>query len=190
MDRPIEASTTIPAPFDGARALLVEDPGPVLCEACTEEERRERRFRAALAVDLGGGMCVQQEVVLQVGMVRPSDAPVVVPVTWEATGHHRLLPTLDGVLEVSDAGGATQLCLRGSYSPPLGAVGRFGDAVAGRRLARVSVAAFVEQLGARLVEEVRRRAEAQARPEPAIPLDSRPALDVWGDPLSSEHYIG
>lgn len=188
MDRPIEASTTIPAPFDDTRALLAEDPGPVLCETCTEEERRERRFRAALAVDLGGGMSVQQEVTLRVGTVQPRDDSVVVPVTWEATGHHHMLPSLDGVLEVSDAGGATRLSLRGSYRLPMGAVGRFGDAVGGRRLARLSVGAFVEQLGARLDEEVRRR--TQARTHAVIPLDPLPAADVWCPPLSPEHYIG
>ncbi len=74
------------------------------------------------------------------------------------------------MLETSaDGSDASRLTVRGIYTVPLGPVGRFGDGVIGRRLARQSLIAFVEGLAGRLDREAGRR-------EAAVPWRPRPHL--------------
>ena len=59
---------------------------------------------------------------------------------------------------MSETREGTCLRLEGSYTVPLGAVGRFGDNVLGQRLARRSLSALLEQIAYRLESEVEWRA--------------------------------
>ena len=67
------------------------------------------------------------------------DGGVVVPVAWHAAGFPQAFPRFFGDLVVSASDGGTRLALEGVYTVPLGAVGRFGDGLVGRRLARESL---------------------------------------------------
>ena len=60
MERAIEATTTVSAAHARARTILMDDPGAVLCETCSAEDRRAWRFLAQLAVDIGGGASVDK----------------------------------------------------------------------------------------------------------------------------------
>lgn len=44
MKRDVEASTNMRAPIERAHDLIIADPGCVVVERCSADERRERRF--------------------------------------------------------------------------------------------------------------------------------------------------
>ena len=182
MERAIEATTTVRAAHARAREILIDDPGSVLCEACSAEDRRDRQFRAQLAVDIGGGTSVHQEVEIHLGAPSP-DGGLTLPVTWRATGHEALYPTFEGALTASPDPAGTLLSLSGTYRLPLGALGRFGDTVAGRKLIRGSLAAFLEGVARRLDAEVDRRIGS-------VPEHPAPHQIHVTDRVGSENYVG
>ena len=73
MKRSIEASTVTRVAFARAREVLLEDPGAVVSETHTADERRERRFSMDLGVDLGAGASVHQTGTVQLGAPRSVD---------------------------------------------------------------------------------------------------------------------
>ena len=182
MKRDIEASTKVRAPIERAHDVIIADPGCVVVERCSAEERRERRFHTSLGVEVGAGGGLHQEVVIELGPVRSSDDAVAVPVHWHAAGRDRLFPTFEGELEASRDDPGSCLTLRGTYTVPLGPLGRFGDGIVGRRLARQSLSAFLEQAARRLDTEVDRRMDSVSWHPAPYPVALRE--------LGSENYIG
>ena len=182
MERAIEATTTVRAAYARAREVLVDDPGSVLSETCSAEDRRSRRFLTQLAINIGGGASVHQEVEIHLG--EPSaEEGFTMPVSWRATGHEALSPTFEGALTASADRSGTLLSLAGAYRIPLGAVGRLGDKVAGRKLTRASLAALLEGVARRLDGEVDRRiGSAPAHPAP-YPIEVT-------ESVGSENYMG
>jgi hypothetical protein len=164
MNRSVEATASSPVAFGRARKVLLDEPGSVFSDAHTAEETRERRFRTGLSVDIGAGASVHQMVTVHLGIPQSVSGGFVVPVEWEATGREQLLPSFTGDLEVLAAPPGVRLRLYGSYTVPLGAVGRFGDGVIGHRLARRSLNTLVERLVWRLESEVRQRAGSAVWP--------------------------
>lgn len=74
-------------------------------------------------------------------------------VSWQSTTAERLLPVLEGDLELTSLDGCgCQLSMMGSYRPPLSVVGEAGDRLLGHRLAEACVRRFVLDVGARLEE--------------------------------------
>lgn len=184
MQRSIETTTEVRAPLERARAVLVEEPGTVLAGACSPEQRRSRTFLATLSIGIGGGASLQQEVAVVAGRPYTSDGRLALPIRWHATGHERLAPSFDGELILSGDAVHTRVTLRGTYAVPLGPLGRFGDGVAGRRIARRSIAGYLEALARRLDVEVDRRVESVRRhPAPY-------AVALQEDDCRSEHFIG
>ena len=182
MERAIEASTTVRAAHARAREILIDDPGSVLCETCSAEDRRARRFRAQLAVDIGGGASVHQEVEIHLGAPGP-DGGLTLPVSWRAIGHEGLYPTFEGALTASPDRAGTLLSLSGMYHLPLGTLGRFGDAVAGRKLARGSLAAFLEGVARRLDAAVDQRIGSSPEYPAPYPI-------AVTDRVGSENFVG
>lgn len=182
MKRDIEASTEVRAAIERARDVLIGDPGCVAAERCTADMRRERRFHTTLAVELGGGGSVHEEVVIELGPAWSNHDAVALPIHWRAARHQRLFPTFDGELEASRRDLGSNLTLRGAYTVPLGPLGRFGEAIGGRRLARQSLVAFLEQAARRLDDEVDGRMKSASRHPAPYPVALRE--------VRSEHYIG
>jgi hypothetical protein len=160
MERSLDAATRIRAPLERAREVLSDDPGTVLAGRCTAEDRRQRRFRTMLTVGVGSGASLQQEIAIDALPVRHGDAGFALPIRWQATGHGRFLPSFDGELVLSGDSLHTELALRGAYIVPLGPVGAFGDGLAGRRLVRRSLEAYLDELARRLDAEADRRVDA------------------------------
>lgn len=164
MEREIEASTAVQSPLAWARRVLTDDPGSVLSDDCSTADRAMRQFRATLALDTAGaGASVRQDVVIDVGLPRddhdgPADdeKPFVLPISWRAAGFERLFPTFDGELVLEGPPDAPTLSVRGHYVVPLGPMGRFGDGLIGRRIARRSLASFLESVAQRLDAAVER----------------------------------
>lgn len=184
VERSIEASTTLRAAFARVRDVLLDDPGPVLCETCSPDDRRARRFRTQLGAPLRGGTSLRQEVELHLGAPRSVDGGgIALPMTWRATGHDRLFPTFEGELEASPDRSGTLLRLHGTYTVPLGALGRFGDGVAGRQLARRSLSALVSDLARRLDTQIDRLLKV-------VPGDLSPHRVAVNERVGPENYVG
>jgi hypothetical protein len=160
LKRTIEASTTIRAASARVCEVLLDDPGSVLSEAYEPQRVRARRFIGELSIELGAGAGVHQEVTLQLGVARTTEAGLRLPLRWEVVRREDILPAFDGELEISEDRVGTRLTLRGAYSVPLGVVGWLADRIFGRRLAQRSLRDFVDRLAARLDSEVDRRVES------------------------------
>jgi hypothetical protein len=156
MERSLEASTAVSVAFGRARKVLLADPGVVFGDSDTVDDRRARRFRSDLAVGLGGGACVHQQVTLQLGAPRSVGTELLLPLSWHPRGRQRWLPSFRGVLCASPDRRGTRLRMQGTYSVPLGVFGRLGNDVVGHRFARRSLGDLVDEFGRRLGAEVRR----------------------------------
>jgi hypothetical protein len=160
VQRAIEAATTTRVAFERAGEVVLDDAGVVFSDERTDDERHSRDVRTELTVDLGSGASVHQVVRVQLDDPRFNGTGVVLPLRWRATGRQRLLPAFHGALEVTAARRGTRLRLKGAYTIPVGVVGRFGDAVGGRRVARRSLSVLVGRLAGRLETEVERRRDS------------------------------
>lgn len=154
----IQATTMIGLTFAQARQALLDDPATVLGKGSTVQGTCLATFSMDLDVDLGSGASVHQEVTVQIGAPGSTDeSMLVLPMKWRASEREHLLPVFDGTLDLSEAPLGTQIRLGGTYTVPLGLLGRFGDGVLGRRLARLSIGALVERVAARLESEANAR---------------------------------
>lgn len=172
--RTVELSTGLRAPLARAAEVLVGEPSTVVTDASTPEERRLRRLNSTLGVDLGPAGRLDARVIVEMGTVRAETDRTTVAVRWHAAGWERMFPAFAGVMEARKDGEATTLMLRGTYTVPLGPLGGFGDGLAGRRVARRSLTAFLEQAARRLDAEVDRRYHAAAPPcFPSYPVSLR-----------------
>ena len=189
MERELQASASVRASLGAAADVLRNDPGAIFVDgATTVDQRRARRFAVPVGAAVGSGTGIQQLVDLHVGTVGVEGGTVTVPVRWEPAGHQRLLPTFDGELVLRAGGsGRTDVELHGSYRVPLGpVVGRFGDTLIGRRIARQSLGDLLDQAARRLDQVVDRRHDDLPRSTPYHP-DLRDHHHDTGRP---EHFIG
>ena len=190
MERQLQASASVRAPLATAADVLRDDPGSIFVDGpTTVEQRRQRCFAVPVGAAVGSGTAIEQLVDLEVGKVDVEGGTATVPVRWEPAGHQRLLPTFDGELVLrADGSGRTDIELHGSYRVPLGpVVGRFGDTLVGRRIARQSLRELLEQASRRLDEVVDRRHGDRPRSTPYNADLREPHHDDAG---RSEHFIG
>lgn len=86
-------------------------------------------------------------VVLSLGHPRISHSGLAIPLTWRATGARTLFPRLTGELEVARISvGRSQLRIRASYDPPFGWIGDVVDRLLLERVARLTVADWLERV--------------------------------------------
>jgi hypothetical protein len=106
---------------------------------------------STVAVDLPGGLRLTRDVRIGFGPIfEEEDGSVAVPVWWEAEDHPQLFPSFDGAFEVRHGPLGSELCLVGSYQPPLGSVGRFADGVIGHQVVMASLEAVLTRAAERL----------------------------------------
>lgn len=148
--RPVNLTRDIPVPAEAVLARLAGDPGAVVgvrLEPSTEGGSRR------VGIKLLGDLRVEREVKLGFGPpVEEDDGTVVLPLWWEATEHPWLFPTFDGGLEIGQHGTGAELRLVGSWRPPLGRLGGFADEIAGFRVARATLEAFLDEVAVNLAE--------------------------------------
>lgn len=176
MERRLKAAETSRVLFENASQVVLDDPAAAFGPAAHPEERIARRFPNEMALQLGGGTSATQTVMVELGLPVQSPDAVVFELTWNPVGHAHLLPVLRGSLELAPDGLHTRLSFVGTYTPPLGPVGAFGDGLVGHRVARRTVSTFLESVVRRIDEEVDRRMVAGMRPEPH---PSQPTPENW-----------
>ncbi|MDQ4134131.1 MAG: hypothetical protein M3179_13230 [Actinomycetota bacterium] len=153
MEGVIEASTKVRADFGHVQERLLTEPEAIVGDRYIPTGRCGE-VRATVAVEVttspGRHEEVLVELLVELLAVRSSHAKVAVPLSWTAVGWSRLFPTFAGMLESNRSEPGSQLRLRGTYSLALSPLGRFGQGVAGRRLARQAGSAFLEHAARRI----------------------------------------
>lgn len=179
MEQRIEVSTVIRSSLDHVREVLSDDIGCVVAGHATAEDRHDRRFTTSLSVEVRPGATISQDVAVEVRPPHLAD-PVSLPLHWSATQSEHLFPIFEGELLVRGGAQGSELSLVGAYRIPLGPVGKFGDKVLGRRLARQSLSQYLNDIAARLDHEVDRRTRAVAVAPTAYQVDFREYIHPHG----------
>jgi hypothetical protein len=148
MARTIDVSTPLQVSRELALVVFRTEPRRVVADSGASDPTASPRADLRLDVQAGG---VHQQVDVELGALREAEGEVWMPIRWTPVGGERLLPTFVGVLELrDDEGDHAVLALHGEYDAPLGAVGRFGDAVLGRRVAQRSLSDLVARMAERV----------------------------------------
>jgi hypothetical protein len=96
-----------------------------------------------------GGGKYAKKVRLDIGIAEIRRAGVVYPVSWTAVGGERLFPSLTADLIVSHMGrDRTKLSLQGTYTPPLGVIGRVVDRTVLKNVAESTIQDWVDRVAA------------------------------------------
>jgi hypothetical protein len=110
----------------------------------------------ALMVEVGFGPPshrVEKLVRVEIGQVQQFPGKAVLPLRWCPESMERLLPALDGDLEIAGLGPSrTQLAVSASYRPPLGMVGMAMDRALLHRVAEATIKDFLDGVAQRLLE--------------------------------------
>jgi hypothetical protein len=150
--RSIDLLRYLPIAADVAVALV--QAGPQRLVGDKVEGWSDAQARADLRAGLPGMGAVTRSARVGFGPLMEEDGATVLPVWWEDAEHPELFPTFDGGLELYPDGRGTALRLVGSYVPPLGLLGRFGDGLAGHRIVLMSLNKFLADVAALLTAAV------------------------------------
>jgi len=139
-------------PYERVRDALRRDALTVFQSATKAAASRAQSVAAELHVDFGG-VGVKTDIRISVKNIEEKlpDA-MSTPVTrllleWEAATMPRLFPFMKAELSVYPLTATeTQLDFWGLYEPPFGAVGKAMNAIAGHRIAEVSVHRFITEV--------------------------------------------
>jgi Rrf2 family protein len=102
----------------------------------------------------GGPAWFGKTVAVHLGEPDGTDAALVIPLTWEATGPTGLFPRLEGELRLSELDPErAELALSGRYRPPLGRAGHVLDETLLAHVAGATVRSFLRRV-ARTLEEM------------------------------------
>jgi len=155
VERALESASQVGVPADVVREILASEPGRVL--ACRRVRHDARRFPVELRVEGGSGLAVHQTVTFSIA--GPDQSAEAFAIGWVPVAHTRLLPAFRGTLTVTPEGErGARLEIKGTYRPPLGLFGMFGDGLIGHRAARRSLEALLSDLTIRLADEARQAA--------------------------------
>jgi hypothetical protein len=139
-------------PYDRVRDTLTQNAAAVFQSATKAAASRAESVAAELHVDFAG-VGVKADIKIVVKAIEEkapdaaSSASTRLLLEWEAATLPRLFPLMRGELSVYPLTGTeTQLDFSGTYEPPFGAVGKTMNAIAGHRIAEVSVHRFVSDV--------------------------------------------
>jgi hypothetical protein len=162
MSREIRSFDYVNHPYEVVRNALSADALAVFRSATKAAADRARSVAAELRVNIGA-IEVGAEINISVKKIEQTTLEQEMPVTtidleWAATTMPGLFPIMRGELAVYPLTATeTQLDFLGVYEPPLGAVGKALNAVAGYRVAEATVHRFVGDVAGYLRESLSKR---------------------------------
>lgn len=133
------------------REVLSKDALAVFQSATKAAAARAQSIASELRVDIGG-VAVEADIIISVKKIEERASEMTAPVTrlwleWQAAKVPSLFPLMKAELSIYPLTATeTQLDFSGTYKPPLGAMGKALNAIAGHRLAEVSVHRFVSDV--------------------------------------------
>jgi hypothetical protein len=150
--REIRSYDYVNHPYERVRDVLKQHALTVFQSATKAAASRAETVAAELHVDFGG-IGVKTDIKIDVKSVdekaadSTSTAKTRLLLEWQAATMPRLFPLMKGELSVYPLTSTeTQLDFSGVYEPPFGAVGKTMNAIAGYRIAEVSVHRFVSDV--------------------------------------------
>lgn len=149
MRRHVYFYTHIDPAYEDVAPVLGGEPSSWLPEPGTPEGTEWRvRLWADGALPVAGG----HDAFLRLGPVEEdAQSGAIRRIAWRSATAERIVPVLEGDLELSSLGGyGCQLSLMGSYRPPLSVVGDAADRLYGHRVAEACVRRFVLDVADRL----------------------------------------
>jgi hypothetical protein len=150
--RQIRSYDYVNHPYERVRDTLKQNAVAVFQSATTAAASRAESVAAELHVDFAGvGVKADIKIVVKGIEEKPADvtssASTRLLLEWEASALPRLFPLMQGELSIYPlTGRETQLDFSGTYEPPFGALGKTMNAIAGHRIAEVSVHRFVNDV--------------------------------------------
>ena len=153
--REIHTCAFVNHPYERVSEVLRRDPVGLIQRANVHAVARGRELIGALRESLGG-VEVDREFVVELKSIAEEKEVMLGPRTrlclsWRASHHPHLLPTMDGTLDVLTLGpNEAQLDFVGSYRPAHGMVGVAVDKTIGHRILDAAVHRFVESIAERL----------------------------------------
>jgi hypothetical protein len=150
-ERAIRSYDYVNHPYDRVRDTLKQNALAVFQSATKAAAHRAESIAAELHVDFGG-IGVKTDIKILVKGVEEkaagtSNASTKLLLEWEAATLPRLFPFMQGELSIYPLTTTeTQLDFCGIYEPPFGSVGKTMNAIAGHRIAEVSVHRFVSDV--------------------------------------------
>jgi hypothetical protein len=147
-------------PYERVRDALKQNALSVFQSATKGAASRAESVAAELHVDIGA-VAVAKDIRISVKSVeeKPHEA-ISEPVTrlilgWEAASKPGLFPLMNAELSIYPlTSRETQLDFWGVYEPPFGALGKAINAIAGHRIAEVSVHRFMDDVAAYLRKDL------------------------------------
>ncbi len=137
-------------PYERVRAALTKDALSIFQSATRAAASRARSVASQLRIDLGG-IAVETDINIAITGIEETVSPPAtrLKLEWQAATLPALFPFMKAELAVYPLTSTeTQLDFSGVYEPPLGAVGKMLNAVAGHRIADASVHRFVGDVAA------------------------------------------
>lgn len=147
MERFVEATARVETSPERLTEILAGDPAGILTGSSSPSQDS---FPAEIAVKLGGGTSLAQDVTVTFGPLPTTEGVTRFALSWRAVDHDSRFPVFGGDLEIHPEGTGAVLRLAGYYRPPLGPVGAFGDGLVGHRLARRALQRFLEAAATRV----------------------------------------
>jgi hypothetical protein len=97
------------------------------------------------------GIPVQKRIRLLIGEPEHTSTWAAIPIWWQPTSGRRLLPVMNGRVEVAPSGkNETRLTVSGMYEPPLGRLGEELDRALMHRVAEGTVKELAETIAKKL----------------------------------------
>jgi hypothetical protein len=146
-------------PYERVSEMLRLDAIGVFQRATASATARARALVSTMRASVGPVELGADVVVKVTSVEEERDAPLGprtrLRLSWQATKHAELFPTMDATLDVyALAPNETQVDFHGRYVPPLGLFGAAVDAAIGHRIAQAAVHRFVEEIAERLRVDV------------------------------------
>lgn len=159
--REIRCYDYINQPYERVRDALSRD-APTLFQSATKAAAsRAQSIASELRVNVGG-LGVATDINISVNKIEETSEAVAGRITrlhleWAAANMPSLFPFMKAELAIYPLTATeTQLDFSGLYEPPLGAVGKALNAIAGHRIAEVAVHKFVNDVAGYLRESLGR----------------------------------
>jgi hypothetical protein len=161
----VESFIELPFPVRRVEQALLRSPETWVLKLARQAGRRGELLLSEVGFG-PPGRGLRKSVLIELARPYRLASKTILPITWTATGPHRLFPEMEadiGVLAL-DAN-RTQLSFEGRYRPPLGTVGRSIDRALLHRVAEATARDFMDRLAGALESLIAR----ETRGGPAHP---------------------
>jgi len=160
----VSYSMQVDASFEEVSRAILAKPERWLPSVAAAAQDKERQLLGEVGFEVAH-VRLERQVEIELLNLERSPSKVVLLIRWKAHRASGLFPVLEGSLEVSPLGHASQLAVSGEYQPPGAAVGRISDRAVLHRIAQATVKDFVQRTASVLPTLTRKETAESEDPE-------------------------